>query len=212
MPLQAAATDAAIYSRYDSADVAVFQVARDFPIIEKFRDVFGMGFLALEDVGNTVYNAYRVPYPESPQMPYPQDYVIDQGGIIRYWSWEYDPQVIIATIDSLLELAGVPGDGPSHDTPTSQADIRLSPPAPNPFQPATDVRFWLAARTRVRLAVYGPAGRLVRVLDAGERGPGECIAAWDGMDESGHKAASGVYFIEISTPAGRQTRRAVLLR
>ena len=212
MPLQAAATDAAIHSRYDSADVVVFQVARDFPIIEQFRDVFGMGFLALEDVGNAVYNAYRVPYPESPQMPYPQDYVIDQNGIIRYWSWEYDPQAIITTIDSLLEYAGVPGRGLSGGSDPGGAGIRLSPPAPNPFRPGTDIRFWLSARTHLRLAVYNPAGRLVRVLDEGERGPGDCLATWDGMDEYGHKAASGVYFIDLSTPTGHTSRRAVLLR
>ncbi len=212
MALQAAATDAAIHSRYDSADVVVVQVARDFEVIKKFRDVYGMGFLALEDVGNAVYNTYRVPYPESPQMPYPQDCVIDQNGIIRYWSWEYDPQVIIATIDSLLDNAGVPGDGPGGGTGTGQAAVRLAPPAPNPFRPGTEIQFWLSARTHVRLAVYSPTGRLVRILVDAERGPGECTATWNGLDEHGRKAASGVYFIDLSTSTERQSRRAVLLR
>jgi hypothetical protein len=189
--------------------VAVFQVARDFEVIEKFRDVFDMRFLALEDVGNTVYHAYRVPDAEA---PYPQDCVIDQDGIIRYWSWEYDPQVVIATIDSLLWDAGIPGDGPPDGKGTGPAGIWLSPPAPNPFRPGTDIRFWLAARAHVRLAVYTPAGRLVRVLDDGERDPGVSTVTWNGLDEYGHEAASGVYFVDLSTPAGRQSRRAVLLR
>lgn len=37
-----------------------------------------------------------------PEAPYPQDYIIDQNGIVRYWSDEYDPQKIIKTIDDLL--------------------------------------------------------------------------------------------------------------
>jgi hypothetical protein len=212
VPLQAAATDAAIFSRYDSSDVAVLQIAREFPIVEKFRDVYGMSFMALEDAGNAVYNAYRVPYPESPQMPYPQDYVIDRDGIIRYWSWEYDPQVIITTIDSLLAIAGVPWEKPPGGGAGARSDIHLWQPAPNPFSPVTDIRYRLASRTQVRLTVYDPCGRLVRVLDNIERGPGEWAAAWDGLDEHGREAASGVYFIDLSTPEDRMSRRAVLLR
>ena len=83
MALQAAATDAAIYSRYDTADVAILQIAMDFDVVGQFRDVFGMRFLALHDEGNTVYNGYRV---ADPQAPYPQDYVIDQAppGLKKY--------------------------------------------------------------------------------------------------------------------------------
>ena len=190
----------------------MLQIAREFPIVEKFRDVYGMGFLALEDVGNVVYNTYRVPYPISPQMPYPQDYVIDQDGIIRYWSWEYDPQVIIATIDSLLEHSGVPRDWPDDRPGKNQAGVELAPPVPNPFRPATEIRFRLPTRTQARLAVYGPDGRLVRVLAAGELGPVASTVRWNGLDRHGHKAASGVYFIDLSTPGARCTRRAVLLR
>jgi hypothetical protein len=181
----------------------------ELEIVEQFRDVFGMRFLALHDEGNIVYNAYRVP---DPQAPYPQDYVIDRDGIIRYWSWEYDPQVVIAMIDSLKDHSGIPGGEPSDDPARGRADLWLAQPAPNPFRPGREIRFWLRARTHARLAVYNSAGRLVRVLATGELGPGDCTAAWDGLDEHSRKVASGVYFIELSTPAARQTRRAVLLR
>jgi hypothetical protein len=207
--LQAAATDAGIYARYDTADVAVLQIARELDVVEQFRDVFGMRFLALHDEGNVVYNGYRVP---DPVAPYPQDYVIDQDGIIRYWSWEYDPQVIIATIDSLLAHSGIAIDVPADGFAQQGGDLRLARPAPNPFGPATDIRFWLRTSTQARLAVYSPEGRLVRVLAAGDLGPGVCTARWDGLDRDGDRVASGVYFIDLSTRGARVTRRAVLLR
>ncbi len=64
----------------------------------EFIEVFGQRFVGLIDDQN-VYTTYRVPYPEA---PYPQDYIIDQQGIVRYWSDEYDPQEIMRVIDGLL--------------------------------------------------------------------------------------------------------------
>jgi len=64
----------------------------------EFIEVFGQRFIGLIDDQN-VYATYRVPYPEA---PYPQDYIIDQQGIVRYWSDEYDPQEIMSVIDGLL--------------------------------------------------------------------------------------------------------------
>ena len=208
MPLQVAATDGAIFSRYDTSEVTILQITSFLSVGRDFRDIYGMRFLGLEDPGNNVYMTYRVPDAEA---PYPQDYLIDPAGIIRYWSWEYDPQVLTATIDSLLARAGVPWEDP----PVSLGDpanLWLAPPAPNPFRPGTSLQFWLAARTSVRLAVYDTAGRLVRVLASGGRGPGLETAAWDGRDEAGREEASGVYFIELATEQERRSRRAVLLR
>lgn len=46
-----------------------------------------------------VYSKYRVPNPEA---PYPQDYIIDKQGRVRYWEGEYDAQKCIETIEELL--------------------------------------------------------------------------------------------------------------
>ena len=82
--------------------------------LDQFRDVYGMRPVGLEDNMSSVYGAYRVPDPEA---PYPQDYVIDQNGIVRYWSWESDPQEVMRVIDRLLGQAGVP----EHSTDPLQA-------------------------------------------------------------------------------------------
>ncbi len=66
--------------------------------LQEFIQVFGQRFVGLVD-NVSLYNTYRVPNPEA---PYPQDYIIDQNGYVRYWSDEYDPQEIIKTIDGLL--------------------------------------------------------------------------------------------------------------
>ncbi|HIE05951.1 MAG TPA: T9SS type A sorting domain-containing protein [bacterium (Candidatus Stahlbacteria)] len=88
-----------MYARYDTSDVVIFEIGSDGGQLQEFIQVFGQRFLGLIDPGSSVYYNYRVPNPEA---PYPQDYIIDQNGYVRYWSDEYDPQRIIRIIDRLL--------------------------------------------------------------------------------------------------------------
>lgn len=64
----------------------------------EFQTTFGMRFVGLEDPSGAQYSTYRVP---DPLAPYPQDYVIDADGVVRYWSREYDPQHVTQVIDQL---------------------------------------------------------------------------------------------------------------
>ncbi len=83
---------------------------------------------------------------------------------------------------------------------------------PNPFNPTTLIRFELPARARVKLHVYDVRGRLVRRLVEGELQEGVQEIPWNGRDDSGVFAASGVYFYRLETPRGVVSRKMVLLR
>ena len=83
---------------------------------------------------------------------------------------------------------------------------------PNPFRPTTNVHYNMPVDTDVKLAVYDVSGRLVRVLHDGPAEAGQHSAAWDGLTAEGRPAASGVYFVRLSTEAGSRTVKAVLLR
>jgi hypothetical protein len=89
---------------------------------------------------------------------------------------------------------------------------RLLPNVPNPFNPATVIRFELATAQRVRLTVYDVAGREVAALLDGVRGPGLHVVPWSGTDSRGVRLASGVYFYRLSAASFSQTRKMVLLK
>lgn len=85
--------------------------------------------------------------------------------------------------------------------------------APNPFNPMTRIAYDLPAAGPVRLEVFDPRGRQVRVLVDGKvQGPGIASAGWDGLDQTGRPLPAGVYLFRLTTTAGAATGRATLIK
>ena len=61
------------------------------------------------------------------------------------------------------------------------------------------------------LAVFDLTGRLVRVLERGERDAGVHRISWDGRDQSGAHASDGVYFYRVQTPDATRSLKVALL-
>ncbi|MEN8007892.1 MAG: metallophosphoesterase [Candidatus Krumholzibacteriota bacterium] len=109
------------------------------------------------------------------------------------------------TVTVSPDLSSVPGAG-------LLADLRLDQNIPNPFNPATDVKYHLPVDGSVRLAVYDMKGRQVAVLVDQVLLAGDHAAHWNGRDKSGRDAPSGVYFLRLSIPGQERTRKMVLAR
>ncbi len=82
---------------------------------------------------------------------------------------------------------------------------------PNPFNPQTILVFVTDRVGAVRLAVHDLQGRLVRILVAESLPPGCHERVWDGRDEGGRPAASGVYLARLVGPDGREVVRKLAL-
>jgi hypothetical protein len=83
---------------------------------------------------------------------------------------------------------------------------------PNPATRESTLRFTLAEPARVTLTIYDLAGRRVRrlfgdILDAGAQ-----ALPWDGRDDNGQVAATGVYLARIATATGSGSSRVVIVR
>ncbi len=88
----------------------------------------------------------------------------------------------------------------------------LSQNYPNPFNPATTIRFELAARATIKLMVYNVLGQVVTVLLDETLPAGEHCAVWDGTDDHGNRAASGIYLYRLETVDFVDVKKMVLLR
>jgi aminopeptidase N len=83
---------------------------------------------------------------------------------------------------------------------------------PNPFNVETEISFRTNTAGQVNLTVYDVTGARVRVLRDEALPPAFYTIPWDGRSDNGDPVAKGVYFLDLHTPAGRVTARAVLVR
>ncbi|MCB1183959.1 T9SS type A sorting domain-containing protein [bacterium] len=83
---------------------------------------------------------------------------------------------------------------------------------PNPFNPRTEIRFALPAAGEVSVRVYDAAGRLVRALVQENRAAGPHVVVWNGDDDAGRKAASGVYWAQVKSDGQSVQQKMVLLK
>lgn len=88
---------------------------------------------------------------------------------------------------------------------------------PNPFNPETWIPFHLREAGNVTVSIYTVSGHLIRTLHLGHLRSGiyttkDRAAHWDGRNEHGDKAASGVYFYTLQTGDLRQTKKMLLLK
>ena len=83
---------------------------------------------------------------------------------------------------------------------------------PNPFNAQTSIPFNLSSDGRVRLVIYNAVGERVRTLIDRTEPAGSHQATWDGRDDDGRSAASGVYTAQLRIGSSVQTRKMTLLR
>ncbi len=83
---------------------------------------------------------------------------------------------------------------------------------PNPFNPQTTIVYTIAETAPVTLGIYDAAGRLVRSLVDGPRAAGRHTELWNGLDDRGAAAASGVYFVRLESAGRVTTQKAVLMK
>jgi hypothetical protein len=90
--------------------------------------------------------------------------------------------------------------------------LTMAPAAPNPFNPATTIRFGLAQPAWTTVVIVDLAGRQVRTL-AGEfltAGPHEVV--WDGRDDADLPSPAGVYLAVATSGGQRASTRLALVK
>ena len=87
------------------------------------------------------------------------------------------------------------------------AEFSIAGPAPNPFNPTTNLSFALPVASKVNLSIYDISGRLVVGLVDGWRDAGTHEVSFDGSN-----LASGVYFYRLSAGNFSGTGKMILMK
>jgi|WetSurMetagenome_2_1015567.scaffolds.fasta_scaffold17151_2 photosystem II stability/assembly factor-like uncharacterized protein len=91
-------------------------------------------------------------------------------------------------------------------------DLELAQAYPNPFNPTTTISFNLNSPQQVSVDIYNVMGQKVRDLSNEYRQSGTVSLIWDGKDNTGQTAATGVYFCSIRTDTKQQTVKLTILK
>ncbi|MCA0446567.1 MAG: hypothetical protein LCH54_10100 [Bacteroidetes bacterium] len=103
-----------------------------------------------------------------------------------------------------------------HDAVTIEIEtpkvFNLEQNYPNPFNPETTVPFAVPFKANVSLEVYNILGQRVKVLVNDVYEPGVYSLVWNGRNDNGEMASTGVYFIRMQAATFNKVLKMTLLK
>ncbi len=87
----------------------------------------------------------------------------------------------------------------------------VMPNFPNPFNPSTIITFSLPRAEKVDIKIYNALGQCVRQLLQQLREAGVHQVVWDGLDDEGRKAGTGIYFYHVRAGMESKVGKMVML-
>ena len=139
-------------------------------------------------------------------------FVVRAGDEVPNWSAS-TPVVMGATLIYAVES--------SSDSSRTDAASRAAPPClvvelprPNPFPGSVGFTLGIPRQVEgaITVEIFDVRGRSIRRLTPPAPSPGYAEMAWDGLDDRGDSAPSGIYFVVASNRAGRAHQKLVLTR
>jgi len=121
-----------------------------------------------------------------------------------------DPTALQIKLEPFGTLTIV-GEGNTENVPNL---FKLGQNYPNPFNPSTTIPFSISGTaSQVRLTVYNVLGQKVKTVFNGVLQNGSYQFTWDGKNNIGQSAPSGVYFYELAVGnTNTQVKRMLLVK
>ena len=141
-----------------------------------------------------------------------------QGTVDPSWQdtveggWKYFYKVTAVDFSGNESDAASASSTTGDDTPQAPDAFALYQNVPNPFNPATMIRFDLPKTAHVKLSVFNVKGELVSTIADRQMSEGCKEFIWTAVDNRGRAVSSGIYFYRLVAGEFVQTRKMVLLR
>ena len=123
--------------------------------------------------------------------------------------WDIDREELFPVVDpGAWIIIGSPVTGVTPPSPVGSLECY-----PNPFNPSTTLQLELppGETNNIDVSIYSPSGNKVATLFEGDCNTGNCRFVWRGLDDSGQRVASGVYFAVARTRSEVYTTKLVLI-
>jgi len=90
-------------------------------------------------------------------------------------------------------------------------NFKLRQNYPNPFNTSTIINFIIPRTDNVTMAVYNLVGQKIRTLLKNKIGAGNHFVRWNGKDNKGNMASSGIYFYRLESGNCIETKKMMLI-
>lgn len=115
---------------------------------------------------------------------------------------------IVPIVERIAIITGIDDE----ISPLLSDGFQLNRNYPNPFNPSTTISYRIGRETGVKLTVYSILGEKVQTLVDYRQAPGEYQVRWDGRDDSGQLAGSGIYIYRLETDYYTAAEKMTLVR
>jgi hypothetical protein len=106
----------------------------------------------------------------------------------------------------------IPLDNNDNHHGTIPSLFTLNQNYPNPFNPVTIIDYTLPSRADVTITIFNLLGQTVRTLVNNQQAAGSYSITWDGRDNSGKTAASGLYFYRLQAGDFAESKKMIMLK
>ena len=87
------------------------------------------------------------------------------------------------------------------------SELKILSAYPNPFNPITNISYYVNQNANIDVSVYNLMGRKVQSLENSFKESGEYTISWDASNH-----ASGIYYIQISNGDQIKTQKITLIK
>ena len=122
-----------------------------------------------------------------------------------YYSWIKGSEIELIVYNPLSY-------GANEDHCVPQKSISLTQNYPNPFNPSTKISYTLVVAGATELSVYNINGQKVCTLVNEKQSAGTHEVIWNGQDEHGNRASSGLYFYRLRAGGECITKKMILMK
>ena len=142
-----------------------------------------------------------------PNLPKGSFYAMHSDDVVHIYDWAE-----IATAMNLQTKVISPRTSVAETRMETPRDFEVLSNYPNPFNPATTIRYRVDRLAPVRLEIFTLRGERVMSLINATQAPGEYRIVWDGRSESGQRVASGAYWASLQMGGSAYARKVLLVK
>jgi len=127
---------------------------------------------------------------------------------------EYNCNIIIDQIEPgqvIIPVELIVTSSSTHGI-TIPDQTRINGNYPNPFNPDTNINFYIGSETITALEIYNLKGQKINTILNRKLSIGEYNIPWEGLDHDGNSVPSGLYLYKLRSGDFQQTRKMLLLK